>query len=118
MNDCIICYDEINDLNEELINDLNEELINDIFFSRQCDCEFYIHKKCFKRWIDINYSCPICRTPILIEERIDFHTYDSTNVIIYNEPTIDYIRNGCYISCSIISFICIMNILSSVFYLI
>lgn len=109
MNECIICYDSINELNNALIKNN---------FSRQCECQFFIHSKCFKKWVDINHSCPICRTPILMEEGINIPVESDTTIIIHNESSLHCMRICCYMSVSIISIICIINVASSLIYLI
>ena len=47
MNECSICYEKINFFNK----------------SKEFWCHNF-HKKCINQWIDINYSCPVCRNEI------------------------------------------------------
>jgi len=57
-NVCIICWINPEDNNETV------PLQQISFITTNCNCNPYLHIKCFNSWLDISDSCPICRKKI------------------------------------------------------
>ena len=64
---CIICMDE--EQTDNLV--LNKNFL----ISSACQCEYYVHHLCFKKWLTINYTarsrvikCLICRSNVRIND--------------------------------------------------
>ena len=70
MQTCSVCFEE----------DLN--LINPIY----CSCKIFLHKQCFKKCLNFNIKCPICRTKNIIQNNI-------INNIINNQLNNNFILN-------------------------
>ena len=64
---CLICMDE---------NRVDNLVLNKIYItSSECNCEYYIHPKCFREWLAVKYrpkttliKCLICRSNVRIKE--------------------------------------------------
>jgi len=56
--ECFVCYESRNG-NESPI-----KLRNQIYYTKNCYCDGFIHKKCLDKWFNKNKSCPICRNNI------------------------------------------------------
>ncbi|XWS22449.1 hypothetical protein CRYUN_Cryun29cG0035800 [Craigia yunnanensis] len=55
-SDCLVCLCRLRD----------EEQV------RKLDCCHIFHKDCFDGWLDhLNFSCPLCRSPLKTEQRVD-----------------------------------------------
>ena len=50
--ECFICFENKNTVNLTLIKS---------FYLTSCNCETYVHKKCFDSWLTIKDNCPLCR---------------------------------------------------------
>jgi hypothetical protein len=50
--ECLICLDGNNMIKLSIIKS---------YYWTSCDCDIYIHEKCFMAWIKIKDSCPLCR---------------------------------------------------------
>lgn len=77
VNNCLLCLDS-----KELDNKLPEKMkiiFENTKYLIMCKCNLYIHNKCLNEWINMKWSCPICRKPIFL---------------IVNHPTY---TNLCYI---------------------
>jgi len=66
-SNCLICLEgtiiEVKD-DKHLINE-NTIMVNSVpFLTKTCICDYRIHYKCIKKWIESNSICPICRNPI------------------------------------------------------
>ena len=72
INDCFICYENLDETDNSLIN-----LNNKIHYIKTCNCEGYIHKKCLDKWYDTKKSCPICRAVITKLEPITSKIFSS-----------------------------------------
>ena len=60
MNHCIICI---------------EDDPTNVFVMKHkahCDCEYTVHHKCLKLWIDQQNKCVICRESYLVEDGLIF----------------------------------------------
>lgn len=54
MDQCIICIEDGNVLH--------------LKHKSHCDCEYHVHHKCLKKWIEQNNKCIICRESYLLED--------------------------------------------------
>lgn len=50
--ECFICFENKNTINLTLIKS---------HYLTSCNCDSYVHKKCFDSWMIIKDSCPLCR---------------------------------------------------------
>jgi hypothetical protein len=57
--ECFICY-EIKNENEYNPLKLNKQN----YYSKHCECDGFIHKKCLDKWYKQKKTCPICRNYI------------------------------------------------------
>ena len=57
--ECFICYQYFIDDTIRPIK-LNENF----YYSKKCNCQGSIHKKCLDTWLGFNNTCPICRNTI------------------------------------------------------
>jgi hypothetical protein len=55
--ECFVCLSV--DFDEELFPMSLES--NNVYFTRECNCIGFIHKKCLDEWYEFNQKCPICR---------------------------------------------------------
>lgn len=60
-SECFICMEKTED---PIINVLNFDV------ARSCQCEGKLHSKCYANWLRTSVSCPICRTPIPMDENV------------------------------------------------
>ena len=60
-SECFICMEKTED---PIINVINFDV------SRSCHCEGKLHSKCYANWLRTSVSCPICRTPITMDENV------------------------------------------------
>lgn len=51
-SECLICFEDKNLITLGAIKST---------YWTSCECNIYIHKKCFNTWVKINDSCPLCR---------------------------------------------------------
>ena len=56
--ECFVCYESRNS------NEYPIKLRNQIYYTKNCYCDGFIHKKCLDKWFNKNKSCPICRNNI------------------------------------------------------
>ncbi len=66
MDQCIICIEEGNVLHVKHIS--------------HCDCEYNVHHKCLKRWVEQNNKCIICRETYLFEDESNY----MATVLLFN----------------------------------
>ena len=59
-SECFICY-EIKRKKEEKPTSLKKQ----IRYTKFCNCDGLIHKKCLKKWVNLNNTCPVCRQNIV-----------------------------------------------------
>ena len=79
-NNCIICFKKINYL------DVNE--------SFKTKCNHFFHYNCINSWININNSCPTCRTPNIFKNREKFilsNNYYSRNKLFNYTANVTFI---------------------------
>ena len=78
-NECFICMEKTND---PVLN------ILDFDVSRSCRCDAKLHSKCYVNWLRTSISCPICRTPIPMDESVQQQEIESyqrrPSRVIYN----------------------------------
>lgn len=67
-NECFICMEKTND---PVLN------ILDFDVSRSCHCDAKLHSKCYANWLRTSISCPICRTPIPMDESVQQQEIES-----------------------------------------
>lgn len=69
-NECFVCYEE----------EHQESPINLRYFHviRDCECNGHIHPTCYATWLQHNWSCPICRMPIRLNQ--NFSPENSENL--------------------------------------
>ena len=70
---CLICWQPTEK------NNIIKKLSHFSDVSVSCKCNPYIHQLCFRNWISINNSCPICRTKI--------YNYNLDNLNTFNTLT-------------------------------
>ncbi len=59
LTECFVCY-EIQNEN----NCLPIRLYKQTYYTKYCNCDGVIHKKCLDKWFRTNKTCPICRNNI------------------------------------------------------
>jgi hypothetical protein len=58
--ECFICYETKRKKEDKPIS-----LQKQIRYIKICECDGLIHKKCLKKWVNLNNTCPICRQNIV-----------------------------------------------------
>jgi hypothetical protein len=76
MDQCIICIEE------------GDLLL--LKHKSHCDCEYHVHHKCLKKWIEQNNKCIICRESYLLEDVVDCRSLMCT-VLLFNVLFIGFI---------------------------
>jgi hypothetical protein len=75
IEDCFICYQVIIDDDEIKPIKLN----NQIFYLKKCNCNGNIHMKCLDIWFTMHNTCPVCRSIIQKNYKIN----DSSFILFY-----------------------------------
>jgi hypothetical protein len=65
MDQCIICIEEGNN-------------VIHLKHKSHCDCEYHVHAKCLKQWVEQNNKCIICRESYLPDD------LDRCQLLIYS----------------------------------
>lgn len=60
-SECFICMEKTDD---PIVNVLDFDV------SRSCQCDAKLHSKCYANWLRTSISCPVCRTPIPMDENV------------------------------------------------
>lgn len=58
--ECFICFENKNTVNLTFIKS---------HYLTSCNCESYVHKKCFNSWLTIKDNCPLCRSIYYSKEK-------------------------------------------------
>ena len=85
-NVCFICY-------EEKLPSLKLKNIN--CYTKNCECNIDIHKKCLDEWYNKNSTCPICIKFMYkkIDKKDDVNKNKNTKIIIFVKQNINILFN-------------------------
>lgn len=88
-NECFICYEN----NYDTIIKLN----NQCFYFKTCKCDGYIHKQCLDTWFETTNKCPICRSFINKNTKVEssiihFNYHLFIIYILWKKNFVNFIR--------------------------
>lgn len=100
--ECTICFEDCNAINKDLC-------LNKLDCYCHCNCKYYIHVPCLRKWITVKPNCLMCKQKII--------SFNAPLAIMNNQPVTSESRRY-VVCCKIIVFSANIVMIFSSFYVI